>query len=345
MNDHDIKRYLEGKTLETETQEVIKWMKDPDNEAELREILGHIWMNSDIRLNASDPDFNRMLNKVHSQINSQSVMASDIQEKFEGKIVAFYRAFSKIAAILVLPLLLTTLYFLYNPGSHSQTLTTTSIREVYTKPGTRTRIELADGTQVWLNDGTTFRYPEQFSGKNREVYLDGEAYFEVKSDKSNPFIVDNPMMKTVVTGTHFNLSAYSSDQYFEATLLEGKVNLENKSHEVSMSPGQQVQFDALHKKIIQKEVTTENATAWIDGKLIFKDEKLETAIKKLARWYNVEIILSDPELEKYLLTATFQQEKLEQTLTLVSQALPIKYEFKEENAKSKIRRTIYMKKK
>src|SRR5690606_14144513 len=110
-------------------------------------------------------------------------------------------------------------------------------REIYTKPGTRIKIDLPDGTQVWLNDGTHFRYPEQFSGTQREVYVDGEAYFEVKSDAKHPFVVNNPMMKTVVTGTHFNVNGYVADRFFEATLLEGKVSLEKNKQIIRLNPG------------------------------------------------------------------------------------------------------------
>ena len=195
-----------------------------------------------------------------------------------------------------------------------------------------------------MNDGTTFRYPESFSGEKREVFVDGEAYFEVKSNPKNPFVVNNPMMNTVVTGTHFNLNAYSADKYFEATLIEGKINLENENKNLVMIPGEQVQFDSKLEKIVRKTVDPQDATAWIDGKLIFKDEKLAIAIKKLARWYNVEIILNDSEISNYLLTGTIQDEKLDQSLKLIALAIPVKFEFKKVNNPTEIQRTIYMNK-
>ena len=111
-----------------------------------------------------------------------------------------------------------------------------------------------------------------------------------------------------------------------------------------MNPGEQVQFDTKLEKIIRKNIEASNASAWIEGKLIFKDEKLSTAIKKLARWYNIEIILTDPTLSDYLLTGTFQDEKLDQTLKLISLAIQVKFEYKKESP-TKIQRTIYMIKK
>ncbi|MDP3914092.1 MAG: FecR domain-containing protein [Bacteroidota bacterium] len=341
MNYTELKKYVEGKTSDTESEMVRIWLKDKANNVESRKMLGEIWTNSSIHLTGTKPDFDKMLNQVHHQINSEN---SHLQNPRSG-IFRIYHTFSRIAAILILPIILLSLYLYYNPTQIVNELATVSVREIYTKPGTRTKIELPDGTEVWLNDGTTFRYPESFSGKKREVFVDGEAYFEVKSNPKNPFVVNNPMMNTVVTGTRFNLNAYSADKYFEATLVQGKVSLKKNHQTFEMEPGEQVQFDAQNEKIVQKNIATENATAWIDGKLIFTDEKLGIAIKKIGRWYNVEIILADPTLDEYLLTGTFRDEKLDQTLRMISLALPVKFEFKKENNPSKIQRTIFMKKK
>ncbi|HET6557894.1 MAG TPA: FecR domain-containing protein [Prolixibacteraceae bacterium] len=346
MNYHIIKKYLEGKSSETESEQVIAWLQDPLNEEESRSILGEIWSGSDIRLTGAKPDFNPMLHWVHHQINHQ--LASIPMEKTPPvgrRITGFYQIFSRVAAILILPLLILAAYLFISQKNNSGQQANISTREIYTKPGTRIKIDLPDGTQVWLNDGTHFRYPEQFSGSRREVFVDGEAYFEVKSDAQQPFVVNNPMMKTVVTGTHFNINGYVADHFFEATLLEGKVNLERKNQTILLRPGEQVQLEVDNEKIIQKKVHPQNAAAWIEGQLIFKDEKLGTAIRKLARWYNVDIILSDQELGNYLLTGTFQDEKLDQTLTLISLALPVKFKYKKEAKLTDIQRTIYMMKK
>jgi transmembrane sensor len=344
MDHYDIKKYLEGKTTGSEAEHIRKWLKNEENDPESRKILGEIWANSNIILEGLEPDFEMMLNQVHQRINNQVTILQTTPTKIKVRSADIFSIFSKVAAILILPLMFLSLYLYFNPKQNSQSISV-SVREIYTKPGTRTKIELSDGTKVWLNDGTTFRYPEKFTGSNREVYVDGEAYFEVKSNPKNPFVVNNSMMNTVVTGTHFNLNAYSADHYFEATLQEGKINLEKDNHNIVMKPGEQIQFDAMLEKTVKKNVDPENASAWIDGKLIFKDEKLGTAIKKLARWYNVEIILTEPKLNDYLLTGTIRDEKLDQTLRLVSLAIPVKFEFKKEINPTEIQRTIYMMKK
>ena len=345
MDYREVKRYLEGKTSLTESQLVREWLKDPQNDNKARGILGQIWRTSEIRVTGNQPDFEQMLNLVHSQMEEQR-SNQEVNKKqhaiFNSRL---YVLFSRVAAILILPVLLLSVYFYFNPRYSNAFLSSNSIREIYTKPGTRTKIELSDGTTVWLNDGTTFRYPEKFTGDRREVFVDGEAYFEVAKNPKIPFVVDNSMMKTIVTGTHFNLNAYSADHFFEATLLEGKVSLEKGSQTIGISPGEQIQFNSTDETIVKNTVIAENAAAWVHGKLIFKDEKLNTAIKKLARWYNVEILMNDNELENYVISGTIQDEKLDQTLNLISLALPVKFEFKKVDKPTEIQRTIIMMKK
>lgn len=346
MNYQIIKKYLEKKTSEKESEQILTWLKDQQNEEESRSILGEIWSDSDIRLMGDKPDFDHMLDRIHHQINHQQISTPIEQTPLRiGRMTGFYHHFSRVAAILIVPIILLSVYLYISQIDDSGQLARILTREIYTKPGTRIKIDLSDGTQVWLNDGTHFRYPEQFSGAQREVYVDGEAYFEVKSDAKHPFVVNNPMMKTVVTGTHFNLNGYVADRFFEATLLEGKVSLEKNKQIIQLNPGDQVQYEVENEKIIHKNVHAQDAAAWINGQLIFKDEKLGTAIRKLGRWYNVEIILSDQELNDYLLTGTFQDEKLDQSLTLISLALPVKFEYKKKSKIAEIQRIIYMKKK
>jgi transmembrane sensor len=348
MDRQKIKDYLEGKSTKTESGQVREWIMDAKNESMLREILGEIWNAYDIKLIAPKPEFEALLGQVHHHINLESV---DSREQRVDRTLynsGWYRMFSRVAAILLIPLLVYTAYLVVNgefrSGSSSTfTATFTPTREIYTKPGTRTKIELSDGTLVWLNDGTTFRYPEQFTQNSRQVFVDGEAYFEVKSNPKSPFIVINPMMTTTVTGTHFNLNAYSRDAFFEASLLEGKIQLSNRNNHADLLPGEQVQFDTITNRLQRKVgVNTSASAAWINGKLIIQNEQLGIAIKKISRWYNVEMILRDKNLSNLMITATFENEKLDQTLKLLALAIPVKFTYKNEADALKIQRIIYL---
>lgn len=334
---NDIKRYLEGKTNPAETDQIKQWLSNPQNEAVARTLLGDLWTNSEIHLKGNKPDFNGMLQKTRFRIHT-----TDTRDNVGGNLKLFVGIFSKVAAVLILPLLALTAYlYLQQPEGNVELVQTSpaEMREIYVKPGTKINFELVDGTKVWLNDGTTFRYPETFAGNEREVFVDGEAYFEVTADKQHPFIVNNPMMNTIVTGTHFNINGYSTDNFFEATLLEGQIHLESKSGDADLEPGQQLQFNVDARQMVHRDLKSKNVIGWIDGKLIIQNEPLELALKKISRWYNVEIMVVDPSLNSYELTCTLENEKLEQCMSLISNALPISYEIKEQNNQ----KTIHLK--
>ncbi|PTN07818.1 FecR family protein [Mangrovibacterium marinum] len=323
---NDIKRYLEGKAAPSESEQVKQWLANPQNEAVARAVLGDLWTNSEIKLRSAKPDFEQMLWKTKFRMRPEEQSVGSLRAS--SRRARLGRAFSKAAAILIFPIIAFTayLYFTY-PVQQAATsaIDVSQYREVYTKPGTKLHFQLADGTMVWLNDGTTLRYPEVFAGPKREVFVDGEAYFEVKADKQHPFIVNNPMMNTLVTGTHFNINAYAADKFFEATLLEGHIALEGKSGNVELTPGEQLQLNMEAKTMVQKKVKSKNAIGWIDGRLIIQNERLDAALKKISRWYNVEIVVADKNLNNYELTCTLENEKMDQCMSLIANVLPVRY--------------------
>ena len=339
MNYPEIVKYLEGKTTGSESEKVRTWLRDSRNETCSRKILAEIWTNSRINFSGEKPDFEILLKRISFRLAQQKAFR-------DRPVKVIFRMYSKAAAILLLPLLiLTASYIYFNSSSDLLVSKKVSMYEIHTKPGTRTKIELSDGTMVWLNDKTTIKYPEYFKGDNRQVFVDGEAYFEVVSNSQSPFIVDNPIMKTIVTGTHFNIYAYSEDHFFEATLLEGKVHLEGQAGKIDLTPGQRIQYDATKGMVRRDIINPKNSVDWINGKLTIRNEKLESAVKKLSRWYDIEISISDPSIALYELTCTLENEKIGQCMNLISQALPVQYILKEEKENGKTRQKIQLMKK
>ncbi|MEL7588010.1 MAG: FecR domain-containing protein [Prolixibacteraceae bacterium] len=341
MDLETIYNYLKQKAGTPDRRHIKEWLTDPENELQVRGMLGSVWADNRISLKEGSPDFDRMLGQVHRRINmgkKESALFHGAQGK--RQVPLFYR----VAAILLLPLLIaSTILFVsvYQKGTQGKF----AEKELITKPGTRVKIQLADGTTVWLNDGTLIRYPEKFAKHERHVFIDGEAYFEVVSDPEKPFIVENPMINTVVTGTSFNLRAYSSDRYFEATLSEGAIRLEKDDRQIIMKPGEQIQYNVPDNEIVSRKVNPAIYFSWINGKLILKDEPFRMAMLKLSRWYNAEIVIQDPELNKFLLTATLEGEKIEQTLEHIAFALPVKYRIQKMPERETTKTTIYMMKK
>lgn len=327
MNKNLLLQYLSGKLDKHAAREVVTWMALPENEMLVRSYLTEIWEENRVAIKGPAPDFDSMLHSIHRRIELLDEEGPKKINRSTSRTKRFIDGFRKVAAILVIPLLALTGWWSVHQyqSSRNQELT---YREIFTKPGCITKVELADGTQVWLNDGTRLRYPEKFARKERRVFVDGEAYFKVTHNSKRPFIVENPLMTTTVTGTEFNLNAYSQDKYFEATLTRGHISLtsDHISKEVDMKPGEQARLNLENKTFTMSQVNPMQYAAWRDGKLIFVDEKLAIAVKKLSRWYNVDITLADAILKDMPITATFHKEQLMQTLNLLKKALPIRYE-------------------
>jgi len=153
--------------------------------------------------------------------------------------------------------------------------------------GGQYNLTLPDGTKVWLNSASSLKFPTKFNGRNRMVELDGEAYFEVSKNKHLPFSVKVKNMQVEVLGTHFNIMAYADEKYVNTTLLEGRVRLKSESAEAILTPGQQGSFAQNGFKIHAAD--TEQAMAWKNGYFIFNDEELSSIMRKISRWYDVDI--------------------------------------------------------
>ena len=190
----------------------------------------------------------------------------------------------------------------------------TSSRILYTEItvplGQMTRIRLSDGSKVWLNSGSVFKYPTEFDRSSRDIYLDGEAFLEVAKKPKKPFVVNTNKFSVEVLGTSFNVDAYSDDKHASVTLVEGSVSLRSnkKKWSKNLVPGQIASINEEEVPAIS-EVNTDFYTSWTEGKIVFRKETLEEIAKKLERWYNVEIRFADEELRSLKFSGTFLKYK------------------------------------
>jgi transmembrane sensor len=146
---------------------------------------------------------------------------------------------------------------------------------------------LADGSRVWLNSGSSVTYPINFIGNERTVFITGEAYFEVASDKAKPFRVNKGNMQVEVLGTHFNVNAYDDEKNIKVTLLEGSVRLKINEENKILKPGEQAQVSGTVSII--KDADLEGVMAWKDGRFKFNRVNIETIMRQAARWYDLDI--------------------------------------------------------
>lgn len=207
--------------------------------------------------------------------------------------------------------------------------------ELHIPNGSVFNLELSDGTIVNLNSGTKIRYPIKFlKGQKREVFIDGEAFFDVAKDKAHPFIVNADDIAITVLGTKFNVSSYNNDNEINTVLVEGSVNINNSNtivNNVILRPGMKGSWNKLEQSITMDEVDTHIYTGWISGELIFRNTLFSAMAKTLERKYNVSIEDKNEILADKVLTANFNTniENIEEVLKLVSEIHPFKYTIKD----------------
>ncbi|WP_413999065.1 FecR family protein [Flavobacterium sp. W1B] len=182
--------------------------------------------------------------------------------------------------------------------------------------GKRFELKLSDGTNVHLNSGTSLKYPVRFiKGESRQVFLDGEAYFDVTKDARHPFLVGSNDMNVKVLGTKFNVTSYKKDAKTYTVLVEGSVAAYNKlleNEEVLLKPGNRAYFENKHLKT--ELVDIRKYVAWVSGELMFIDDSFGVIANKLERKYNVDIVNNYDELNDIVITATFKDENIDQVL-------------------------------
>jgi transmembrane sensor len=195
-----------------------------------------------------------------------------------------------------------------------------------------TGVILADGTKVTLNSNSNLRYPEKFGAATREVYLKGEAYFQVAHNKNKPFIVHSGKLKTQVLGTTFVVSAYATTIPLRVTVLTGKVVVKDETTKarVVLTRGQ---VASIHQNkqafLLTHMADPEEAIAWTEGKLIFDNATLEETAFKLSNRYGIKIIITDQKVSEQRITAMFQQQSLTKILNALTRLTHSNY--KKEN--------------
>ena len=214
----------------------------------------------------------------------------------------------------------------------SKTFETPVYSQMYTvisPAGQMTNIELPDGTLVMLNSGTKIQYSGDFTKGNRQVYLEGEAFFDVQKDIEHPFIVKTELLGVKVYGTSFNIQSYIEDRAFSVTLIEGNIGILNKKGEevTKLVPGEKAYYSESETTIDIGQVDTEMYTSWKEGLVTFRNEKLKDIAKHIERWYNVEIIIQKEGLgdERYFGTI-LKNKPIDQILEVFKHTTSLQYE-------------------
>lgn len=305
---------LEGDITPPEKAELEVWLLDPINREHYLE-LKSLWnLTGELR---------RM-----EKVNPATALKK-VEWKLFGKISfsPFIRNLERVAAVVSIPLLFTVLWFYFTRYTPYETGNATAFNKVEVPLGMRSSVTLPDGSLVWLNAGSSLRYPVPFGKSERQVELTGEAYFEVIKDADKSFVVTAAGINIKVLGTSFNCCAYPEEKRIETMLVEGEIELSGQDNEnkVVMHPGELATFSGNQSRTVVKKVHPDKYISWKSGKLVFRDDPMEIVLEKLERWYNVEFIVDNNEILGYVYSATFSGESLDQMLKLFALSAPIEY--------------------
>ena len=301
MNRELLYRFFDGKTSFEEEEGIRIWMKSSSN-------------NRDI-LFAERKQYDAIL-----LLAKQDDLDPHVKHKKSLKWLGL--EFVKIAAAVLI-----TLIGSYTYLHNKKTVENTTMQEIHVSEGQSINITLQDGTRVWLNAQTTFRYPALFGGDNRLVSLDGEAYFEVSEDKKRPFIVKTENGKVQVFGTKFNIEDYSGTQYFETTLMEGSVEVTSatdSTKKVRLTPNKKALL--VDGQFVVEQVNDYNPYRWKEGLICFRNESFKQIMKEFKKYYGVDIIVRNKEVQEFFYTGKFRQtDGINYSLRVLQRDIQFKY--------------------
>lgn len=317
VDEYILIKYIEGTLPDDERAQVDDWVAaSPENAKLLEQVYFTLQVTDRVRVMESvDPEM--ALVRFKSKVRKQN------------KKVSLHRSLQmlqRVAAVLFIPVLVLSAYLFMQIGQEEVRMV-----EVRTNPGVVSTFDLPDGSKVWLNAGSSLKYPKNFWPECRQVELTGQGYFEVAKNPEKPFIVKvDPSYSVEVLGTRFDVSAYKDDEFVSTTLVEGSVQLNiakaggHVVHQI-LKPDERAEFTRVGGKLYITSVNADNNTAWRNGEIIFKNQPMSRVLKALTRHYNVRFDVKDKEVLEAIITAKFKEEQLPQVMEYLKLASNVKF--------------------
>lgn len=313
IDEHILLDYFSGTLPSSQRQDVEGWINNSEENRKIARDIQYIYLASDTLETIKKVDSAQALEKVKSRIVKTQKTSSLIW-------------LQRVAAILLLPFLISTIYLALKKEP-------VEYLEFRTNPGMVAKINLPDGSEVWLNSKSYLKHPNKFTGDTRNVEINGEAYFSVQKDKSKKFIVNTPFgVKAEVLGTEFNIEAYKENKQVTTTLVSGSVKLSylnknNDEESLIMEPNDEVSYNTRTKSINVGTSYVPTLTAWKDGLVIFRNTPFEEALKILSKRFNADFIVKNVLLYENSFTGTFDGQHLYLILEHFRLSTDIQYKF------------------
>lgn len=299
-----------------------KWLSDPYKAEEKEKHLKSIWDELRVTPDASTLD---SLSRLEQRLNFDKPKPA----KETPVTYLFIRKISRIAAIFILPILASLITYHFTGKEQAPEAVTFS--ECFVPYGEMRNVLLPDSTYVTINSGSILIYPDNPKAGERYVYLNGEAFFDVKKKGNNPFIVKIDGHNVEVLGTKFNVSAYSDDPLAKTTLKEGKVKInftDDNLQPVLLSPNDQLSYNKANKAITRTQVDAEDIAVWRNGHFIFQGASIHDILRSFERRYNITVYLNSNRFDKDKIRVKFiHGETLEESFNILKHIVPnLKYE-------------------
>jgi len=315
-------RFLSEKDCTSQELSALKkWLSDPGTHTDVESWLLEHW--------ASSPEIDSitLIETVFQQIQEYE---EGYQTKSGFSVRRILKIYQKVAAFLLIPVI--GLGILYWVSQYNQPVG--QYTETIAPRGQKSQIVLADGTKVWLNSDTKIKYPGNFNKNQRDVYLDGEAFFEVSKNAHQPFVVHTSGVNVKVLGTKFNVKAYGDESEIETSLFEGRINLVTNSPsfetpvEKEVEPGQSFVYSKTDHRLAANKFAQDEINGWKKNQLIFKDDTFSNLVRKLERWYDVKVVYDEKLFNDRRLTVElYEGERLDRLMNIISLALSVDYKY------------------
>jgi transmembrane sensor len=303
--DQLIVNYLAGECPKQEVDKLHRWRQEkPEHEVYFQK-LQKLWLQGEISTDTFNPDISQALKAIHYKIDSKE--SHKLPRESSSRDLFYY---SKRIAATVIILVATGLgYFFFKPLS-------TGVITVQTLTSGKKEILLPDGSKVWLNVNSTLQFPEEYAAETREVYLEGEAYFDIAKDPVKPFIIHTDRSATQVIGTSFNIRAFPEEEKTTVTVMSGKVSFFRASHpdlKIFLIKGDKGILNNDSNLAVRETNADPNFLSWKTGKILFDDTPFAIVAETLSRHYQKEIRI-EKTLSNCRFTSTFENPTLDNIL-------------------------------
>lgn len=321
INDTLLFRFLDKETSEEENEVILRWVSDSeDNRTEFQRLhqAHHLSKLSSLK---ADIDVDEAWDKLNDSLPKSIKRRKLIDLNILRRVAA--------SVLLVMAGAIGSLWI----SGYFSDLQKSAIVELKASKGEKSQAILADGSHVWLNSQTVLKYDAL---NPRKITLDGEAFFEIKKDRSHPFeVITASGMKVIVTGTKFNLRSFAGESIVETTLEEGEVHIEgaNNKQTTQLEPGQQAQYNIGENNMSVRNVSPELYSLWKNNELRFADISFAELVPRIERWYGVTIKLDPSQKNNDRFTMTIKTESLRELLNMMQLTSKFNYTIKGEQVK------------